>query len=77
MTLDLDDLLGRLAETPEGRSLDGMEPLVWRRVEALRSERLMSQLRLGAVAAPRPSGDMAVFTVDASLSPLVRLETGR
>ncbi|OHC92303.1 MAG: hypothetical protein A2792_01495 [Sphingomonadales bacterium RIFCSPHIGHO2_01_FULL_65_20] len=93
MTRDLDDLLGRLAATPDGWSLDGMEPLVWRRVEALRSERLMSQLRVGAVAvalatglaaggvgavaAPRPSGDMAVFTVDANLSPLVRLEAGR
>ncbi|WP_262423669.1 hypothetical protein [Brevundimonas denitrificans] len=32
---------------------------------------------VGAVAAPRPPGEMAIFTVDAGLSLLVRLETGR
>jgi len=32
---------------------------------------------VGAVDAPRPPGDMAIFTVDAGLSPLVRLEAGR
>lgn len=93
MTRNLGDLLMRSAATPDGRSLDGLEPLVWSRVDALRGERLTSQLRLGAVAmalvtgltvggvgavaAPRPPGDMAIFTVDAGLSPLVRLETGR
>ena len=56
MTRDLDDLLGRLAATPDSWSLDGMEPLVWRRVEALRSERLMSQLRVGAVAVALATG---------------------
>ena len=93
MTRNLDDLLAGSAATPFGRSLDGLEPLVWSRVDALRGERLASQLRLGAVAmalvtgltaggvgaitAPRPAGEMAIFTVDAGLSPLVRLETGR
>ena len=93
MARDLDDLLKRLAARPINRSLDGLEPLVWSRVEALRGETLASQLRLGAVvmalatgltaggvsavAAPRPPGDMAIFTVDAALSPLARLETGR
>lgn len=93
MTRNLDDLLMRSAAMPVDRSLDGLEPLVWSRVETLRGERLASQLRLGAVAmalatgltaggvgaiaAPRPPGDMAIFTVDAGLSPLVRLETGR
>ena len=32
---------------------------------------------VGAIAAPRPPGEMAIFTVDAGLSPLVRLEAGR
>jgi len=93
MSLKLDDILAESAMTPIGRSLDGLEPLVWSRVETLRGEKLASQLRLGAVAmalatgltaggvgaaaAPRPPGDMAIFTVDAGLSPLVRLETGR
>lgn len=93
MTRNLDDLLTRSATTPFGRSLDGLEPLVWSRVDALRGERLASQLRFGAVAmalatgltaggvgaiaAPRPPGEMAIFTVDAALSPLVRLEAGR
>lgn len=93
MTRDFDDLLTRWAATPVDRSLDALEPLVWERVDALRNERLASQLRLGAVAmalatgltaggvgagaAPRPPGDMAIFTVDAGLSPLARLETGR
>lgn len=93
MTRNLDDLLARLAATPVDRSLDSLEPLVWRRVEVLRGERLVSQLRvgavvmalatgltaggLGAVAAPQPPGEMAIFTVGASLSPLARLETGR
>lgn len=90
MTHDLDDLLS--ASAPADRSLEGLEPLVWSRVETLRSERLVAQLRLGAVAmalatgltaggvgavaAPKPSGDMAIFTADAGL-PLVRLVTGR
>ena len=93
MTRNLDDLLNRSAAMSAGRSLDGLEPLVWRRVDALRGERLTGQLRrgavamalvtgltvggVGAVAAPRPRGDMAIFTVDAGLSPLVRLEAGR
>lgn len=90
MTHDLDDLLS--ASAPADRSLEGLEPLVWSRVETLRSERLVAQLRLGAVAmalatgltaggvgavaAPKPSGDMAIFRADAGL-PLVRLVTGR
>lgn len=93
MMRDFDDLLTRWAATPVDRSLDALEPLVWERVDALRNERLVSQLRLGAVAmalatgltaggigavaAPRPPGDMAIFTVDAGLSPLARLEAGR
>ena len=93
MTRNLDDLLMRSAAMPISRSLEGLEPLVWSRVESLRGERLIAQLRLaavamalatgvtaggvGAVAAPRPPGDMAIFTVDAGLSPLARLETGR
>lgn len=93
MMRDFDDLLTRWAATPVDRSLDALEPLVWERVDALRNERLVSQLRLGAVAmalatgltaggigavaAPRPPGDMAIFTVDAGLSPLARLEASR
>lgn len=93
MTRNLDDLLQRLAATPVDQSLDGLEPLVWGRVDTLRGERLVSQLRVGAiamalatgltaggvgaVAAPRPAGEMAIFTVEAGLSPLVWLETGR
>ena len=93
MTRNLDDLLMRSAAMPISRSLEGLEPLVWSRVESLRGERLIAQLRLaavamalatgvtaggvGAVAAPRPPGDMAIFTVEAGLSPLARLETGR
>ncbi|MDI1328219.1 MAG: hypothetical protein PSV23_15610 [Brevundimonas sp.] len=93
MTRNLDDLLMRSAAMSAGRSLDGLEPLVWSRVDVLRGERLASQLRfgavamalatgltvggVGAVAAPRPPGDMAIFTVEAGLSPLVRLEAGR
>ena len=93
MTRNLDDLLKRSATMPIQGILDGLEPLVWSRVETLRGEQLTSQLRLGAVAfalvtgltaggvgavaAPRPSGDMAVFTLDAGLSPLVTLETTR
>ena len=93
MSVDLDDILTKSAAAPIGRSLDGLESLVWSRVEALRGERLASQLRVGALAiamvtgltaggvgataAPQPPGEMAIFTVDAGLSPLVRLETGR
>lgn len=90
MTHDLDDLL--TASAPADRSLEGLESLVWSRVETIRGERLVAQLRLGAVAmalatgltaggvgagaARRPSGDMAIFTADAGL-PLVQLGTGR
>ncbi|WP_339913091.1 hypothetical protein [uncultured Brevundimonas sp.] len=93
MTRNLDDLLRRSAATPVEGSLDGLEPLVWSRVEIRRSEKLASQLRfgavamalatgltaggVGAVAAPRPPGDMAIFTLDAGLSPLVKLDTRR
>lgn len=93
MARNLDDLLRLSTATPVESSLDGLEPLVWSRVETLRSERLASQLRLGvvamalatgltaggvgAVAAPRPPGEMAIFTLDAGLSPLVKLDTGR
>ncbi len=93
MTRNFDDLLTLWAATPVNRSLDALEPSVWERVEALRNERLVSQLRLGtvaialatgltvggvgAVAAPSPAGEMAIFTVDAGLSPLTRLEAGR
>lgn len=93
MARNLDDLLKRSAATPVDGSLDGLEPLVWSRVEMLRGERLASQLRLGAVAmalatgltaggvgavaAPRPPGEMAIFTLDAGLSPLVKLDTRR
>ncbi|MBU2124983.1 MAG: hypothetical protein KJ679_03080 [Alphaproteobacteria bacterium] len=89
----MDDLLNRSAATPVEGSLDGLEPLVWSRIEMLRGERLASQLRLGAVAmalatgltaggvgavaAPRPPGEMAIFTLDAGLSPLVKLDTRR
>jgi hypothetical protein len=93
MARNLDDLLKRSAATPVEGSLDGLEPLVWSRVELLRGERLASQLRLGAVAmalatgltaggvgavaAPKPPGEMAIFTLDAGLSPLVKLDTRR
>lgn len=93
MARDLDDLLMRWAASPVDRTFDELEPLVWSRVEALRGETLASQLRLGvmvlalatglaaggvgAVVAPRPPGDMSIFTVNAGLSPLARLEAGR
>jgi len=93
MARNLDDLLKRSAATPVEGSLDWLEPLVWSRVEMLRGERLASQLRVGAVAmalatgltaggvgavaAPRPPGEMAIFTLDAGLSPLVKLDTRR
>lgn len=93
MTRNLDDLLMGSAATPVDRSLDGLEPLVWSRVDALRTEKLASQVRfgvvamalatgltvggVGAVAAPRPPSDIAIFTVDAGLSPLARLEAER
>lgn len=93
MARNLDDLLRRSAAMPIEGSLDGLEPLVWSRVEIRRSERLASQLRLGAmamalvtglttggvgaVAAPSPPGELAIFTLDAGLSPLVKLDTVR
>lgn len=93
MTQNLDDLLNGAAAAPADRSLEGLEPLVWRRVEILRSERLVSQLRLGAVAmalatgltaggvgaiaAPRPTGELTIFTIDAGLVPLARLDVGQ
>tara|TARA_R110000787_G_scaffold138315_3_gene251963 strand:+ start:237 stop:518 length:282 start_codon:yes stop_codon:yes gene_type:complete len=93
MARNLDDLLKRSLATPVEGSLDGLEPLVWSRVEMLRGERLASQLRLGAVAmalatgltvggvgavaAPRPPGEMAIFTLNAGLSPLVKMDIGR
>ena len=90
MARNLDDLLKRSLATPVEGSLDGLEPLVWSRVEIRRSERLASQLRLGAVAmalatgltvgavaAPRPPGEMAIFTLNAGLSPLVKMDIGR
>lgn len=93
MPHNLDELLIRSTFVSTDHALDRLEPLVWRRIDKLRGERLASQLRLGAVtmalvtgltvggvgavAAPRPAGEMAIFSVDAGLSPLVRLETGR
>jgi hypothetical protein len=93
MTQDLDELLNGADTGPADHSLEGLEPLVWRRVEVLRSERLVSQLRLGAVAmalatgltaggvgavaAPRPAGELTIFTVDAGLAPLARLDVGQ
>lgn len=90
MTRDIDELLARLAATPVDRSLDGLESTVWNRVDAIRSERLMSQLRAGAVAvalmmgvtaggvaavaSPKVPAEMSIFTVDAGLSPLLRLD---
>ena len=76
MARDLDDLLRRSAATPVEGSLDGLEPLVWSRVEIRRSERLASQLRLGAMAMALVTG-LAIFTLDAGLSPLVKLDTVR
>ena len=90
MTHNLDDLLTGLAAAPVDTAL---EPLVWRRVDIFRGERLVSQLRLGAVAmalatgltaggfgaiaAPRPAGDLTIFTADTSLVPLARLDVVR
>lgn len=90
MTRDLDELLARLATTPVDRSLDALESTVWTRVDALRSERTMSQLRagavavalvtgltaggVGAVASPRVPTEMSIFTVEAGLSPLLRMD---
>jgi hypothetical protein len=48
MSVDLDDILTKSAAVPIGRSLDGLESLVWSRVEALLGGRLASQLRVGA-----------------------------
>ncbi|MBU1346332.1 MAG: hypothetical protein KKA16_05200 [Alphaproteobacteria bacterium] len=93
MTHNLDDLLTGLAAAPVDTALEGLEPLVWRRVDIFRGERLVSQLRLGAVAmalatgltaggfgaiaAPRPAGDLTIFTADTSLVPLARLDVVR
>lgn len=90
MTRDLDNLLARMDALPVDRSLDGLETDVWARVDALRSERMMTQLRTGAVAvalvmgltvggvgvvtAPRPPAELSIFTVEAGLSPLLRMD---
>ncbi|MBX9707499.1 MAG: hypothetical protein K2X61_06160 [Caulobacteraceae bacterium] len=90
MTRDLDELLARLAATPVDRPLYALESQVWTRVDALRTERLMAQLRggavavalvagltaggVGAVASPRVPTEMSIFTVEAGLSPLLRLD---
>lgn len=93
MTADLDHLLERMAAWPSDAALDGLEPSVWHRVEVLRADRLVARLRLGAVgmaltagltaggigavAAPKPVDEMAIFTLDAGLSPLAGLEASR
>lgn len=90
MARDLDELLARLAATPVDRPLGTLESDVWTRVDAMRSERMMAQLRggavavaliagltaggMGAVASPRVPGEMSIFTVEAGLSPLLRLD---
>lgn len=90
MTRDLDNLLARMDALPVDRSLDGLEMDVWARVDALRSERMMTQLRTGAVAvalvtgltvggvgvmtASKPPAELSIFTVEAGLSPLLRLD---
>ncbi len=90
MTRDLDDLLVRMAALPVDRSLDGLETEVWARVDAVRNERIMTQLRTGAVAmalvtglavggigvvtAPKPPAELSIFTVEAGLSPLLRMD---
>ncbi|PZO00896.1 MAG: hypothetical protein DCF28_10800 [Alphaproteobacteria bacterium] len=90
MTRDLDDLLGRLAVLPVDPAMDALESNVWARVDALRTERMMGQVRTGAIAvalvmgltvggvgvltAPRPSGELSIFTVEAGLSPLLRMD---
>lgn len=90
---DLDDLLKSLATSPVDIPMATFDAGVWARVDHLQGERIATQLRLGtvamalvtgltagafgAVAAPRSPGEMAIFSVDAGLSPLVRLETGR
>lgn len=93
MARNLDDLLKRSAAAPIAGPLDELEPLVWSRVEVLRGDRFASHLRLGAVAmalatgltaggvgavaASGPAREMAIFTLDAGLSPLVKLDTDR
>ena len=42
MTHNLDDLLTGLAAAPVDTALEGLEPLVWRRVDIFRGERLHS-----------------------------------
>ncbi len=90
MTCDLDDLLARMAVLPVDRSLDSLDADVWARVDALRTERMMTRLRTGAVAvalvmgltvggvgvvtAPRPPAELSIFTVEAGLSPLLRMD---
>jgi len=90
MTRDLDELLAQLATTPVDRPLDALESEVWTRVDALRNEKMMSQLRggavavalvagltaggMGAVASPRVPAEMSIFTVEVGLSPLLRLD---
>jgi hypothetical protein len=90
MTHDLDDLLGRMGALPVDRPLDDLETGVWARVEILQSERVMTQLRTGAVAvalvtgltvggigvvtAPKPPAELSIFTVEAGLSPLLRMD---
>jgi len=90
MTHDLDDLLARMPALPIDRSLDTLDANVWARVDALQSERMMTQLRTGAVAvalvtglavggigvvtAPKPPAELSIFTVEAGLSPLLRMD---
>jgi len=93
MTRNLDDLLTTLAQTPMESPAATFETGVWARVESLQGERTATRLRVGAVAmalvtgltagafgavaVPRPAGDMAIFSAHAGLSPLAQLETGR
>ncbi|MBB5745682.1 hypothetical protein [Brevundimonas variabilis] len=90
MTRDLDDLLARMAALPIDQSLDTLDADVWARVDALRTERMMTRLRTGAVAvalvmgltaggvgvvtAHRPPAELSIFTVEAGLSPLLRMD---
>ncbi len=90
MTRNLDDLLARTAVMPVDRSLDTLDADVWALVDALRTERMMTRLRTGAVAValvmgltvggvgvvtgPRPPAELSIFTVEAGLSPLLRMD---
>ena len=90
MTANLDLLLSQLDMPPLDRRLDQLEPLVWARIEHLRSGSARSDvwgwraaltaamLAIGVLAggalAARPAQEMSPFALGAALAPSTLLE---